>query len=248
MRDNVPMIELTMLLPVLLPALFWAGYHNHKDRHLPEPARHLVVALLLGAGAAVLAKGLYVGLGMVGLRYDAFELAATSPVGLLVYALLVIGPLEEFAKLLPFLVVILRFREFDEPIDGIIYASFVGLGFAAAENLYYLQFLTPLEAVARGFASPVVHMLFASIWGYQVGLAHVQGTSIGVAAMRGFAISAILHGVYDFIVLYNSAFALPVAAAVIVSVWIWRLKVLEAMHLEAAGVGQVAGGEAQPRL
>ena len=222
-----------MLLPVLLPALFWAGYHYHKDRHLPEPAGHLVIALLLGAGAAVLAKGLYISLGFVNLRYDAFELAATSPGGLLAYALLAIGPIEEFSKLLPFLVVIVRFREFDEPMDGIIYASFVGLGFAAAENLYYLQFLTPLEALARGFASPVVHMLFASIWGHQVGQVRMRGNSIAVAALRGFAISAVLHGVYDFIVLLKPAFALPVAAAMIVGIWVWRLKLLEVMHLEA---------------
>ena len=233
------MIELTMVLPVLLPALFWAGYHYYKDRHLPEPAGHLVIALLLGGGAAVLAKGLYVSLDFVNLRYDAFALAATSPAGLFAYALLAIGPIEEFSKLLPFLAIIVRFREFDEPIDGIIYASFVGLGFAAAENLYYLQFLSPLEATARGFASPVVHILFASIWGYQVGQARMRGTSIAAAALRGFAISAVLHGSYDFIVLLNPAFALPVAAALIAGIWVWRLKLLEVMHLEATAAGRV---------
>lgn len=242
------MIELAMLLPVVLPALFWAGYHYHKDRHLPEPAGHLLIALLLGGVGAVLAKGLYVSLDFVDLRYDAFELAATRPLALLAYALLAIGPIEEFSKLLPFLVVILRFREFDEPMDGIIYASFVGLGFAAAENLYYLQFLTPLEATARGFASPVVHILFASIWGHQIGQARLLGKSVAVAALRGFAFSAVLHGVYDFIVLLNPAFALPVAAALIVVIWVWRLKLLEAMHLEATTGGRGAGGQDQPRL
>ena len=242
------MIELTMLLPVLLPALFWAGYHYYKDRHLPEPAGHLVIALLLGGAAAVLAKGLYISLDFVNLRYDAFALAATNPLGLFAYALLAIGPIEEFSKLLPFLVVIVRFREFNEPMDGIIYASFIGLGFAAAENLYYLQFLTPLEAAARGFASPVVHILFASIWGHQVGQAHLRRTSIALAALRGFAISAVLHGLYDFLVLLNPAFALPVAAAMIAAIWVWRLKLLEVMHLEATAAGRGADERDQPRL
>lgn len=237
-----------MLLPVLLPALFWAGYHYYKDRHLPEPASHLVVALLLGGGAAVLAKGLYISLDGVNLRYDAFELAATNPAGLFAYALLAIGPIEEFSKLLPFLVVVVRFREFDEPMDGIIYASFIGLGFAAAENLYYLQFLTPLEAAARGFASPVIHILFASIWGHQVGQAHMRGTSIAIAALRGFAISAVLHGIYDFVVLLNPAFALPVAATLIVAIWVWRLKLLEVMHLEATAASRRDDDRNQPRL
>ncbi len=240
------MIELTMLLPVLLPALFWAGYHYHKDRHLPEPAGHLLIALLLGGCAAVLAKGLYISLDFVSLRHDAFALAATNPAGLFAYAILAIGPIEEFSKLLPFLIVVVRFREFDEPIDGIIYASFIGLGFAAAENLYYLQFLTALEATARGFASPVVHILFASIWGHQVGQAYMRGTSIALAALRGFAISAVLHGIYDFIVLLNPAFALPVAAALIVAIWIWRLQLLEVLHLEATAAARDPDVRDQP--
>lgn len=229
-----------MLLPVLLPALFWAAYHYHKDRHLPEPAGHLVLTLLLGGAAALLAKGLYISLGFVSLRYDAFELAATNPAGLFAYALLVIGPVEELSKLLPFVLIVLRFREFDEPIDGIIYASFIGLGFAAAENLYYLQFLSPLEAAARGFASPVVHIVFASIWGHQIGVAKVAGSSVAAAGLRGFAIAATAHGIYDFIVLKNPAFALPVAASLIFAIWVWRLRLLQALHLAAVGNGDRA--------
>lgn len=241
------MTKLLMLLPVLLAVLFWAGYHYHKDRHLPEPAGHLLLALLLGAASALFAKAFYVSLGFVGLRYDAFELAATNPAGLFAYALLAIGPIEEFAKLLPFLGVVLHFREFDEPIDGIVYASFIGLGFAAAENLYYLQYLTPVEAAARGFASPVIHMLFASVWGYTVADAHVHGKSIIPAALRGFAISAVLHGIYDFAVLSNPAWALPAAAALIAVLWIWRLKLLAALRSEALRA-TAARGENQPRL
>lgn len=222
-----------MLLPVILPVLFWAGYHYHKDRHLPEPAGHLLLSFLLGGMAAILAKGLYVSLGYLDLRYDAFELAATNLPGLFAYALLAIGPIEEMSKLLPFLVVVLRFRDFDEPIDGIIYASFIGLGFAAAENLYYLQFLTPIEAVARGFASPVVHMAFASIWGYRIGAAAAAGRSIVAATVQGLLIAAVLHGIYDFIALQRPVYGLPIAAAIIVSIWIWRLKLLQKMHDQA---------------
>lgn len=222
-----------MLLPVIVPVLFWAGYHYHKDRHLPEPAGHLLLSFVLGGLAALLAKGLYVSLGYLNLRYDAFELAATNLPGLFAYALLAIGPIEEISKLLPFLIIMLRFREFDEPMDGIIYASFIGLGFAAAENLYYLQFLTPIEAVARGFASPVVHMAFASIWGYRIGVAYVAGRPLIAAIAQGLLIAAVLHGIYDFIALQRPVFGLPIAAAIIVSIWVWRLLLLRKMHDQA---------------
>ena len=222
-----------MILPVLVPVVFWAAYHYHKDRHLPEPAGHLLLAFLLGIGSTFIAKGLYTSLGWVGLRYDAFALADSSPLGLLAYSVLAIGPIEEFAKLLPFVVVIIRMKAFDEPLDGIIYASFIALGFAAAENVQYLQFLTPVEAIARGFAGPVVHILFASIWGHWIGCAHLAGRSILRCGTEGLAIAAVLHGVYDFIALLNPTWSLPVAAIGIVALWVWRLKLMRALHLDA---------------
>ena len=118
-------------------------------------------------------------------------------------------------------------------MDGIIYASFNALGYAAAENVYYLQFLTPLEAIARGFAGPVIHILFASIWGHWIGRAYLAGRKILVCGLEGFAIAAVLHGIYDFVVLLNPIGALPVGALGIVILWIWRLKLLRQMHHDA---------------
>ena len=174
--------QLLAIAPIAVPVLFWAAYHYHKDRHLPEPPGNLVVTLVLGMLAAGISAALYAGLGVIGFRFDAGYLADTSTWALLAYALLAIGPIEEVAKLLPFVVVVLRFRDLDEPMDGIIYASFIGLGYAAVENWQYLEFLTTLEAIARGFASPVIHILFASIWGHWVTQAHLagRGTSLPI--------------------------------------------------------------------
>jgi RsiW-degrading membrane proteinase PrsW (M82 family) len=43
-----------------------------------------------------------------------------------------------------------RFRAFDEDLDGIIYASFIAMGYATMENLHNLEYLTKNEAIARG--------------------------------------------------------------------------------------------------
>jgi RsiW-degrading membrane proteinase PrsW (M82 family) len=197
---------LVILLPVILPVLFWAAYHLHVDRHLPEPAGHLVLAFLLGVGSYYLGMFMYFALGSVGLRYDAYLLAESSLTGLFAYSLLAIGLIEELAKMIPFLLIVLRFREFDEPIDGIIYGSFIALGFAAVENIYYLQFLGQTEAYARGFAGPVLHIVFASIWAYYIGRA------------------------YDFIVIGLPAPALPIAVFLIAGIWIWRLCLIRDLH------------------
>ena len=222
-----------LLLPVLLPILFWGAYHYHKDRHLPEPPGHLLLAFGLGLLSAAISRALYIALGWASLRYDAIALADGNTLGLFAYSMLVIGPVEELAKMLPFLILILRLPEMDEPIDGIIYASFVALGYAAVENVIYLAYLTHVEAAARGFAGPVVHMLFASIWGYTIGLAHLRGEPLVHATIGGFLLAAGLHGLYDFIVLQQSLNALPVAAILIVGGWMWRLRLLRTLHEKA---------------
>jgi RsiW-degrading membrane proteinase PrsW (M82 family) len=231
--DNGAMSYGLLLLPVLLPIVFWAAYHYHKDRHLPEPPGHLLLAFGLGLLSAAISRALYIALGWASLRYDALALADGNTLGLFAYSVLVIGPVEELAKMLPFLVLILRLPELDEPIDGIIYASFVGLGYAAVENVMYLAYLTPFEAAARGFAGPVVHILFASIWGYTIGRAHLRGESLVRGTIVGFLLAAGLHGLYDFIVLQQSLNALPVAAILIVGGWMWRLRLLRALHQKA---------------
>jgi RsiW-degrading membrane proteinase PrsW (M82 family) len=231
--DNGAMSYGLMLLPVLLPILFWGFYHYHKDRHLPEPPGYLLLAFGLGLLSAGISRALYIALGWASLRYDALALADGNTLGLFAYSMLAIGPVEELAKMLPFLVLVLRLPEMDEPIDGIIYASFVALGYAAVENIMYLDYLTPAEAAARGFAGPVVHLLFASIWGYTIGCAHLRGESILRGIAGGFLVAAGLHGLYDFVVLQQSLNALPVAAIMIIVVWIWRLRLLRALHDKA---------------
>ena len=227
------MFQGLLILPVIVPMLFWAVYHYHKDRHLPEPVSSLVLAYGLGLVSAAISRALYTALGWASLRYDAFALADGNTLGLLAYSMLAIGPIEELAKMLPFLALVLWHRELDEPIDGIIYASFVALGYAAVENLIYLDFLAPHEAAARGFAGPVVHILFASIWGFTIGCARIRGDSILRAIAGGFLLAAGLHGLYDFIVLQQTLNALPIAALLIVGGWIWRLRLIRRLQESA---------------
>lgn len=226
-----------LLGPLILPVLLWAWYHYHKDRHLPEPVGHLALAFLLGMGCYWLGILMYEGLGLVGLRRDAFQLAETDRGALLVYALFAIGPIEELAKLFPFLLVVLRFPEFDEPVDGIIYASFIALGFAAVENYHYLDFVSDREALARGFAGPVVHIVFASIWGYFIGRAHLRRKRVAATVLASLLATALLHGLFDYLVIALPMYALPASALLIVTLWLWRLALIRDLHRQARAKG-----------
>jgi RsiW-degrading membrane proteinase PrsW (M82 family) len=219
-----------LLLPVILPVAFWAAYHLHVDRYLPEPPGHLLLAFVLGIGSFWIGLLGYRALGLVGLRFDAFALGADHLPGLFAYAVLAIGLIEESAKLLPFLLIIRLFREFDEPIDGIIYASFIALGFAAVENIRYLEYLGTRQAYARGFVGPVLHIVFASIWGYYVGRAWLRRRAVLPTVFAALGVSALVHGVYNFVVIGLPAPGLPIAAGLIAGLWIWRLRLIRDLH------------------
>ena len=225
-----------LFVPILLPVLFWSGYHYYKDRHQPEPLQNLLFCFLLGIAASYLSKFMYVALETVNLRMDAYELAATNLWHLLAYSIFIIGGIEETAKLAPFLLFAIRFKAFDENLDGIIYASFIALGYAAMENYHYLQFLTEREAMYRGFAGPLVHILFASVWGYRIGIARLAGRPLLLVSFVAVTIAAVLHGLYDFIVIALPISALPLSALLILAVWIWRLIAIRRMKRHAGHI------------
>lgn len=222
--------HLLLLLPIVLPVVFWSAYHLHVDRQLPEPPLNLALAFLLGIASFFLGMLAYRALGLLGLRFDAFELARSNLPGLFAYAVLAIGVIEEAVKMIPFLLVVVRFRAFDEPIDGIVYASFIALGFAAVENWLYVPHLDSASAYARGFVAPVLHMVFASIWGYHIGRAWLHRRMRFVTVAGWLAYTAFIHGIYDFAVLGLPGIGLPIAATLITGLWIWRLLLIRDLH------------------
>ena len=221
------------ILPLVVPVVFWAGYHYYKDRHLPEPVPHLLLAFLLGVGSFFLGLLGYEILGLLNLRYDPFHLAETNLPGLIVFSILGIGLVEELAKMIPFLLVIIHLKSFNEAIDGIIYASFIALGFAAVENFQYLQYATTAEAWGRGIAGPVIHIVFASVWGYYIGRAVLYNDAVFPVILITLAGTAILHGIYDTLVIAWPQSALPQAALLIIALWLWRLKLIKDLHASA---------------
>lgn len=98
---------------------------------------------------------------------------------------------EELAKLLPFLLFARRHREFHGPMDGIVYAVAVALGFATVENALYATAYGGDILVYRAFTSTLAHVAFTGLWGYAFGLR--------ARRVRGFAAGVALHGAYDLL-------------------------------------------------
>jgi RsiW-degrading membrane proteinase PrsW (M82 family) len=101
----------------------------------------------------------------------------------------------------------------------------------------FLGTLSPAEAVARGFAGPAVHIVFASLWGYRIGRTRLSGGNVIRAALVWLAVAALLHGAYDFIVLGYSGTGLAFAALLILTLWVWRLRVVWRLNARADRAG-----------
>jgi protease PrsW len=212
---------------VLFPALLWGLYHHYRDRRRPEPLSHSLLAIAAGLGAGVLGQTLYGALAWVGLWRDAYALAAHDLAGLLVYSVFGIGLLEEGAKLVPFLMLAKWLTHFDERADGIIYSGLVAVGFAIYENVFYLEFASDVENVARAITGPLVHIVFASLWGYPIGVAILERKPLLGPLVLGLAAAALVHGAYDFIVLGLPGWARLFAALIVVAVWMRKVHLIE---------------------
>jgi RsiW-degrading membrane proteinase PrsW (M82 family) len=211
---------------LLIPCFFWGAYHYYKDRNKPEPLLMLVWAVVLGYLSAYLGLIFYVLLGEMGVEHNPFHLAEHSLPGLFWYTVLVIGPVEELAKFIPFLLILARSKHFDEELDGIIYAAFIGLGFALHENRYYLSVLEGGQAVARSLISPIIHALFASVWGYAYGFAGRFKLPAAVVILLGLLLSMFLHGIYDFYAFAISLYGGLAPPFIILMIWIWRMRTI----------------------
>jgi len=168
----------------------------------PEPARLVLIALLLGAVSAAAA----------GIVEVVLELSLPAPHSNLLAAInkgvLFAAVPEEALKVSLIAAIALRSREFDEPMDGVVYGTAVGLGFAMLENVFYVLGDKNWQAVAavRGVLSVPLHGAFGAIAGAYIARArftgilgsgrHTPGRRPRLFALA-FLVPTALHGAFD---------------------------------------------------
>ena len=121
-------VVIVYLLAALLPALFLMRYIYRKDTIEKEPKGMLVGLVFLGVAAAVVA----VIFETLGTNLLSNYLSADDPAYTIVLAFLVVAVVEEGAKYLFLVWRTWRDPNFNYRFDGIVYAVFVSLGFAAS--------------------------------------------------------------------------------------------------------------------
>src|SRR6185295_4303227 len=187
-----------------IPGLLWLGYFYLQDRHEPEPKHYVAGVTLLGAFvaaplAAFAADALLPVAPAAGFAHLSFDRV--------LQAILVTGLTQELAKYVVVRYTIYLSAEFDEPMDGIIYMTAAGIGFAIASNVRYLEGLEGSVFLTTGAANAVVttlaHACFAGILGYTLGVAKFKRTgtplSRSLLLLGGLVGAAVLNGLFTLL-------------------------------------------------
>jgi protease PrsW len=173
---------LVLFALALAPALFWFWFFARQDKR-PEPAglllRVFFWGMLMVIPSSLLEQGIETLFGttvmfaLVGLIEEGFKFLAASSIA--------------------------KNKHFDEPIDGLIYATASALGFATLENLGYMLTGGAALILLRGPISTLGHILFSLTWGYAMSLRRFRGAHN--VLRRGWLLGAFLHTIFNGILL-----------------------------------------------
>jgi RsiW-degrading membrane proteinase PrsW (M82 family) len=154
----------------------------------PEPPSARLHALLWGATISIAVAGTVN--SVVALTINESAAAVVS------------APLiEEFMKGCGVMIMVRR-RQVDGVMDGLVYAGWVALGFAMVENVQY--FVTASDDgvlaetfIARALFTPFAHPLFTAWIGWAVGRAVMKGQRVVPAALAGGVVAVGLHAAWN---------------------------------------------------
>ncbi|HEX2687154.1 MAG TPA: PrsW family glutamic-type intramembrane protease [Kofleriaceae bacterium] len=229
-----------------IPAVFWLGFFYLMDRHEPEPKQLVAGVCVLGA---LIAAPLADFVQSYVVPPVPLAIQGTSPFSLdrVLQAVLIAGLAQEMCKYAVVRYTIYMSREFDEPMDGIVYMMACGTGFAVWVNYHRLSGQHHQVYLSIGAAQSVVttlaHASFAGLLGYALGRAKFSRRSApvrGSLLMLGLLGAAALNGQFTLVenwVLphgvaqhpwYSVGYAAISAAAMFGMIWLMSRRLLAA--------------------
>lgn len=208
MVDIEPLVILALALG---PGIFWAWYFYRRDRYEPEPAALIIKIFLLGVLVTF----------PVAFVEGFFGLFIASP---LIMGAVVAPIVEEYGKFAVVRRFAYRDTEFDEPMDGIVYAAAAALGLASLENVLYVfaAYVTSPELAlgtiaVRAIFSVPGHALFSSVWGYALGRAKFSAPERrSRIVLEGLVLGMVLHGAFNFLLMTAEVFAYTMVVFILI--------------------------------
>jgi RsiW-degrading membrane proteinase PrsW (M82 family) len=209
---------------LLLVLLLWLTEGRGADEPGARTRREPLWLLLGVFGLGVLARfgtNLLEGRAAAWTGLDAAEgPAGPSGAGSLLFAFGFAAPVAEAAKVAAMWPAF-RSRWFDEPLDGVVYATCSALGFAALESVLVLR-AHPSGAIwiLRTLVALPAHVFFACVWGYALGRAK-RAKRPGAMFPLSWFVATVVHGLYVHLVYGRGSGALVATVPLLVAMaWI----------------------------
>jgi RsiW-degrading membrane proteinase PrsW (M82 family) len=223
------MNQLLLLIGVsLAPGIYLSVVIYGKDQYDREPKRILLTAFLLGCLSivpAVVVENYWTNIGFG---------VSESFWWTMFHAFVMVGFTEEFFKFLMLRFHAYRHKEFNEPFDGIVYASFVALGFATLENLLYVLQGGLSVGIMRMFTAVPAHFAFGVIMGYYVGKSKFPGANKTACLLQGLLYASFMHGAYDFFIMQKNFPALGIfTIGILIMAWRISKRSIEELHADS---------------
>lgn len=152
---------------------------------------------------------------------------------ILFYAVVIMALFSELGKFFFLKGFIYPKEGFKTPVDGIIFAVMISLGFATMNNILYFFSIPGLTVnTANALTAGPANVIFGVIMGFFIGLGKLRKMRL-IDSMTGLAAAVFFHGLYDFCLLtkdYRLLWAFFIGATIIgISLCIAAMR----MHLDA---------------
>jgi len=208
LNTGLPGLIVGMVMAVL-PVPFYVAMALWVDRYEMEPRWMLAGAFLWGATGAVFFAFIFNSIASA-----IFGSMGGQPAAEIGGSVISAPLVEELAKgTALFTFFFWKKDEFDDVIDGIIYAAMVGLGFAMTENVsYYGRALAagglPGTLFVRSVLAPFSHPLFTSMTGIGLGLSRetLMKPLKRLAPWLGLCAAMALHATWNLSASFGGAF------------------------------------------
>ncbi len=182
-----------LLALAIAPGIAISLFVYFKDRYNKEPLGLLIWLFILGMLSTIPAI-----IVQMTLTKPMEQLMGKSVFYTAVFSYIIVALSEEGSKFLVLRFFAFRRKAFDDPFDGIIYATMVGMGFATLENIGYVTQHGFVTGIIRMFLSVPAHATFAVLMGYHIGLAKFDPANRKKYFILAIFWPVLFHGTFDF--------------------------------------------------
>ena len=204
------MNQITLITICLVPSIFFMWFLYKQDKVEKEPI-NLLLTLFIGGISSCIISSLIIMTLKTYIPFLNDNIYSLNLIQIIIRLLFVISMVEELAKFIIGYMIVWKDKNFNYLYDGILYFSYVALGFSTFENIIYqIQFNSYglLPIFIRSITSIPAHICFGIFSGYLISIAKLESYKKNGKTKKYIILSIIipiiLHFLYNFILLNSN--------------------------------------------